>query len=229
MGIRQNSLSQLSALTGNPKYVKAMHKEWWKASDVMYDEDEHLYFRDPHKIFPKKKTKSGKKVFWSRGNGWVLAGLARVLEYLPKNDPMRPRYIKQFKEMSDRLAELQRPDGTWSPSLLDYEEFPYSDSSGTALNCFAMAWGINNKILDEQKFRPVVEKAWAALLEARRDDGLLGYVQGVAHGPADTVYADGNRTYGTGAFLMAAAQLVELAPLNIPAIPELKANVKENK
>ena len=156
----------------------------------------------------------------------MLAGLARVLEYLPKDDPVRPRYEKHMQEMAARLIELQRTDGTWSPSLLDYEEFPYSDSSGTALNCFAMSWGVNHEVLDRKTYLPAIEKAWSALLAARRDDGLLGYVQGVAHGPADTVYADGNRTYGTGAFLMATAQLAELAPLEVPPSPELKAKVK---
>ena len=214
--------AHLSAITGEPKYRNAMHTEWWRASAAMYDESEHLYFRDQGKIFPAKKTQSGKKVFWARGNGWVLGGLARVLAHVPKDDPVRPRYEKQLQEMSAKLAALQRPDGTWSPSLLDYEEFPFSESSGTALNCFAMAWGINHGVLDEKTFRPVVEKAWAALLAAHRPDGLLGYVQGVAHGPA-AVYADGNRTYGTGAFLMAAAQLAQMAPLNLPPAPKLTA------
>lgn len=214
--------AHLSSLTGDPKYRNAMHTEWWRASAVMYDETEHLYFRDAGKIFPKKATQSGKKVFWARGNGWVMGGLARVLAHLPKDDPMRPRYEQQFQQMSARLASLQRPDGTWSASLLDYDEFPFSESSGTALNCFAMAWGINHGLLDEKTYRPVVEKAWAALLAARRPDGLLGYVQSVAHGPAK-VFADGNRTYGTGAFLMAAAQLAKLAPLNLPPAPHLEA------
>ena len=132
--------AQLSVLTGDERYIKAMHTEWWKTSAVLYDEKEHLYFRDRWKIYGRKKTASGKKVFWARGNGWVLGGLARVLKYLPQDDEFRPRYVKQFTDMSHRLAGLQREDGTWSPSLLDYEEFPYSDSSGTALNCFAMAW-----------------------------------------------------------------------------------------
>lgn len=214
--------AHLSAITGDAKYRNVMHTEWWRASALMYDETEHLYFRDAGKIFPRKKTASGKKVFWARGNGWVMGGLVRVLEFVPKDDPVRPRYEQQLRDMSAKLASLQRPDGTWSTSLLDYDEFPFSESSGTAFNCFAMAWGINHGVLDEKTYRPVIEKAWASLLAARRPDGLLGYVQGVAHGPA-AVYADGNRTYGTGAFLMAAAQLAPLAPLHLPPAPSLTA------
>jgi unsaturated rhamnogalacturonyl hydrolase len=218
--------SHLSALTGDAKYREAMHAEWWRTSEVMYDEEEHLFFRDEWKLFPRMKTQSGNKVFWARGNGWVLGGLARVMEYLPKDDPLRPKYEEQFRQMATKLASLQRPDGTWSPSLLDFEEFPYSETSGTALNTFAMAWGINHGLLDEKIFRPVIEKAWAALLAARRPDGMLGYVQAVAHGPGPNVYAENERTYATGAFLMTAAQLVKLAPLNLPPVPTLTAAVK---
>ncbi len=215
--------SHLSAITGEPKYLKAAHKEWWRASALLYDEKEHLYFRDQYKFPPRVKSKNGKKVFWARGNGWVIGGLARFLEYVPKTDPMRPKYEQQFKEMATKLASLQRADGTWSPSLLDYEEFPYSETSGTALNTFAMAWGINHGLLDEKTYRPVVEKAWAALLAARGPEGMLGYVQGVAHGPSGMVFTNASRTYGTGAVLMAAAQLTKLAPLNLPAAPQLTA------
>ncbi len=172
--------ARLSDLTGDPKYLKAMHAEWARASDLLYDSEEHLFFRDA-KHFPRK-TANGKKLFWSRGNGWVMGALARILPSIPQDDPQRPFYIQQFKEMSDKLASIQRPDGTWSPSLLDFEQFPYSETSGTALNCFAIAWGINKGFLDDKTY-------W----------------------------------YGNGAFYMAAVQLAEMAPLNLPAPPVLTA------
>lgn len=216
--------ARLSRITGDPRYVRAMHVEWERTSQKLYDGTEHLFFRDIYKLYPKNKTKDGHKIFWARGNGWVIGGLARTLEYIAADDPLRPRYETQLRDLATRLAALQRPDGTWSPSLLDYDEFPFSETSGTALNCFAIAWGINHGVLDEPTFRPVVEKAWGALLAARRpDNGLLGYVQSVAHGPTGGVYANGSRTYGTGAFLMAAAQLARLAPLHLPPAPTLVA------
>lgn len=212
--------ARLSAMTGDPKYLKAMHVEWQRASDLLYDKEEHLYFRD--KKFITKPSKNGEKMFWARGNGWVMGALARTIPYIPEDDPKRSWYVDQFKEISARLASLQQPDGTWSPSLLDYEAFPYSESTGTALNAFAMAWGINNGILDEKTYRPVVEKAWAALLAALREDGLLGYAQGVGAEPAPVI-TNQQVWYGNGAFLMAATQLAQMAPLNVPEIPPLTA------
>ena len=212
--------ARLSDLTGDPKYLKAMHAEWARISDLLYDKEEHLYYRDAKHL--PRKTKNGRKLFWSRGNGWVMGALARVLPYIPQDDPRRPFYIKQFKEMSAKLASIQRPDGTWSPSLLDYEQFPNSETSGTALNCFAMAWGINNGFLDDATYRPVVEKAWAALLAARNVNGFLGYVQGIGAEPA-RVTASQSTWYGNGAFYMAAAQLAEMAPLNLLVSPVLTA------
>ena len=114
-----------------------------------------------------------------RGNGWVFAGLARTLEHLPQDFPTRPKYTEVFSKMAAKLADLQQTDGTWRPSLLDPEEFPDSESSGTALDCFAFAWGINHGLLNQKKYLPVATKAWAA----RRPDGLLGYVQGVSDRP----------------------------------------------
>ncbi len=212
--------ARLSAITGDPKYLQAMHVEWARTSDLVYDRDEHLFFRD--KKYIERKTKSGQKLFWSRGNGWVMGALARILPYIPENDPLRSRYVDQLRDMSAKLASIQRPDGTWSPSLLDYDQFPYSETSGTALNTFAMAWGINNGVLDEKTYRPVVEKAWAALLAARTGKGFLGYVQGVGSEP-DKVHADQFTWYGNGAFLMAAAQVAQMAPIKLPPAPQLSA------
>ena len=39
-----------------------------------------------------------------------MGALARVLPYIPKDDPKR--VYEQLKEMSASLAKLQRPDGT---------------------------------------------------------------------------------------------------------------------
>jgi len=212
--------ARLSAITKDHKYLDAMDKEWWKTADLLYDKEEHLFYRD--EVFLNKRTKNGKKVFWSRGNGWVFGGLARTLAYVPPDYPSRPRYVTVFKDMAARLASLQQADGTWRPSLLDPGEYPYSETSGTALDCFAFAWGIDNGLLDRATYLPVAAKAWAALMAARRPDGLLGYVQGVGKAPG-AVRANGTELYATGAFLMAACELSKLAPIDVPPAPRLTA------
>jgi rhamnogalacturonyl hydrolase YesR len=211
---------RLSVITHDRKYLDAMDKEWWKTADLLYDKQEHLFYRD--EVFLKGRTKNGIKVFWSRGNGWVFGGLARTLRYMPADYPNRPRYEAIFKEMAAKLANLQQPDGTWRPSLLDPGEYPYSETSGTALDCFAFAWGIEQGLLDRATYLPVAAKAWAALMAARRPDGLLGYVQGVGKAPGN-VMANGTQLYATGAYLMAACELSKLAPVDVPPAPQLTA------
>jgi rhamnogalacturonyl hydrolase YesR len=213
-------LARLSMVTGDRRYRDAMDAEWWKTAARLYDPDEHLFYRDSRFVSGKRMTRNGRKVFWSRGNGWVAAGLARVLTYLPEDDPARRRYLGIYREMIARLATLQRPDGTWSPSLLDPAEFPCSEFSGTALDCYAVAWGVNHGFLDRQTYLPVAARAWAGLLAARRPDSLPGYVQDLGFAPG-YVQRTGARPYATGAFLMAASELAALAaaaPLQVPAV-----------
>lgn len=217
-------LARLSAITGDRKYIDAMDKEWWKVSALLYDKDEHLFFRDWRYV--DKPTKNGKKRFWARGNGWVVMGLIRVLQWMPKDYPTRPAYETQFRDMMGKIASLQSADGSWRTSMLDPEEFPNSEASGTLFFTYAMAWGINNGYLNKEKYMPVIAKAWSALLAMRRPDGLLGYTQGVADNPGQS-FATDTRLYGTGGFLFAAKELKELAPFTLPPPPVLTESVRK--
>jgi rhamnogalacturonyl hydrolase YesR len=193
--------------TGEKKYLDYMDKHWWLTSDYLYDTIEHLYFRDDR--FITQKTAKGCKVFWSRGNGWVLGGLARVIGYLPADYPSRQKYITQFIEMSGKIASIQGADGLWRSSLLDSEEFPTGESSGSAFFCFALAWGINQGILDDTKYRPVVLKAWQALVGNIDENGMLGYVQQIGDSPK-AISKDDWQVYGTGAFLLAGSEVLKM-------------------
>ncbi len=199
---------RLAAATGDPKYIAFMNELYWDAADYLYDTEEDLFFRDKT-YFPMRETKHGEKIFWSRGNGWVMGGIARVLQYLPHSDPHRPRFIRLHQDMSARLLELQEEDGCWRPSLLDPEEFPQPETSGTAFFCFAYAWGINNGTLDREKYLPATLKAWNALVGKVTKDGKLGYVQKVAGGPGEVKPQD-THEYAVGAFLLAGSEIVKL-------------------
>jgi rhamnogalacturonyl hydrolase YesR len=80
----------------------------------LYDPTAHLYYRDTSYIYPARQTPNGKRVFWSRGNGWALAALARILDDLPVTDPARAEYVTTLRQMSAALKAVQRLDGFWS-------------------------------------------------------------------------------------------------------------------
>ena len=58
------------------------------------------------------------------------------------------------------------------------------------------------------------------MLAARTEEGFLGYIQGVGAEPA-RVEAKSWNAYGNGAFLMAASQVAEMAPINLLPAPTL--------
>jgi len=200
------ALAYLSTATGNPAYLDKAVKLWWKTTNYLYDRQQRLYSRDGS--FLNKKEKNGAKVFWSRGNGWVLAGLARVLENMPENDPRRDSLVTLFKDMAARVASLQQRDGSWHASLLDPDSYPIKETSGTGFFCYAILWGINHGLLSKSQYLPVAKKAWMAMVTSVQADGMLGYVQPIGASP-DKVNEQSNEVYGTGAFLLAGAQLYQ--------------------
>ncbi len=201
-----SALAYLSTATGEPKYLDKACKLWWKTKEYLYDRDEHLYSRDGS--FLAKKEKNGKKVFWSRGNGWVLGGIVRVMDNMPKNYPEKKKFISHYKELISKIAGLQQPDGSWHASLLDPQSYPVKETSGTGFYCYAILWGLNNGILKKSEYWPVAQKAWLALTTSVRPDGMLGYVQRIGGSP-DAVTDMSTEIYGTGAFLLAGSQLYQ--------------------
>ena len=201
------SLASLSKVTGNPKYLGKADSLWWKTSAHLYSTSDSLYYRDSR--FFSRKEANGQKVFWSRGNAWVLAGLARIMDNMPSSFQNRSKYVQQFKEMAARIARLQQPDSSWHASLYDPVTFHVKESSATALFCYGLAWGINQGLLPKQQYLPVVQKAWASLLTCLHPDGKLGYVQKVGDKPVSPDYETTN-VYGVGGFLLAGSEIYKM-------------------
>jgi rhamnogalacturonyl hydrolase YesR len=189
--------------TDDTRYLDFAVENWWKTSDYLYDKEEHLYFRDS--AYFTKREANGQKVFWSRGNGWVMGGLVRMLQFLPKDHPSRPRFEEQFRQMSAKLLSLQQRDGMWRSSLLDPKSYPLKETSGTGLITYGLAWGVNNGLLDRARYAPAVTKAWQALVSCVQPDGRLTHVQPVG---ADPQRFDPRSTdaFGVGAFLLAGSE-----------------------
>lgn len=200
-------------LTGEKQYLEAMHKYYTETYNLLFDQEEHLFARDLRYVWKGNakdiKEANGNKVFWSRGNGWVLGGLALVLEHLPADYEHRAFYEDLLKTMAGRLKEIQHEDGLWRTSLLSPESYNHGEVSGSGLYTFAMAWGINNGILDQDEYQPVVEKAWKALRACQNEGGMVGWVQNIGDSPKPAD-ADSWQNYGTGAFLLAGSEMLKL-------------------
>ncbi|MFZ6033889.1 MAG: glycoside hydrolase family 88 protein [Melioribacter sp.] len=201
------SFARMYRVTGDSSYLKYAIDHWWITSDYLYSKEDSLFYRDDR--FFDKKSENGKKIFWCRGNGWVIAGLARMLNIIPKDDPSRPEFENQFKEMAHKLLSLQREHGLWTASLYDPEQLPMGESSGSAFYTYALAWGINNGLLDKAVFEPAVKKAWKALCANVNEWGRLGYVQQVAGDPYP-FYENQWQVYATGAFLLCGKEIITL-------------------
>jgi rhamnogalacturonyl hydrolase YesR len=200
--------ANLSQITGDPKYFDWADREWWTTTDVLYDPTHHLYYRD-NKFFAQR-SHTGKKVFWARGNGWVVGGLIHVLDYLPADHPSRPKYLGLYHDMMHALLKLQNPDGLWRTSLLDPQD-PKGESSGTAFFTYAMAWGINRGLLPAETFKPAVMKAYRALANNIQPTGMMGYIQKIGEAPDNMeTGADSTEVYGSGAFLLAGSEIIRL-------------------
>lgn len=200
--------ARMYAATGEGKYLDYLDQQWSKTYNLLYDHEEHLFFRDA--AFLDRKEPNGKKMFWSRGNGWVMGGIVRVLEYMPKNDQRRAAYVALLKEMAERVKALQDADGLWHSGLLDPQDYPQPEISGSALFTYALAWGIDEQFLDKKTYTPVVEKAWRGMLKHIYADGRLGCIQQTGSAPAH-YRPTASYDYGVGAFLLAGSEVRRMA------------------
>lgn len=203
-------MTKLYKVTGNRQYLEKLHEYFSYASSIMYDSAEKVFYRDAKYVYPKHKSANGKKDFWARGNGWVFAGLAKVLKDLPADDPHREEYISKFKGMAAALKRSQQPDGYWTRSLLDPEHAPGPETSGTAFFTYAFLWGINNGYLNKKEYLPVVAKSWHYLAKtALQEDGKIGYIQPIGERaiPGQVVDKNSTANFGVGAFLLACCEM----------------------
>lgn len=200
---------KMANITGGDKYLAFMDKEFKATYDFLYDKDEHLFYRD-YRFFPEKKLEAnGQKIFWGRGNGWVMGGLVSILKDLPKDSEYRPFYETLFKEMAAKVTSCQDEKGFWHASMLDHESFPNPETSSSSFYCYALTYGINAGLLDEATYKPIVTNAWKALVSCVYNDGKLGWVQPIGEDPKN-VTADMTEVYGVGAFLHAGTEILQL-------------------
>lgn len=202
-------MTKMYKLTGDTKYLRKLYDNILYSDSIMLDTETGLYFRDGRYVYPKHKTEADKKDFWARGDGWVLAGLAKVLQDLPETYVRQPFFVEKFTNLARGVAKLQQPEGYWTRSMMDPQQAPGPETSGTAFFCYGLLWGVNNGYLQKKEFAPVIEKAWKYLTEmALQESGKVGYVQPIGDRaiPGQVINADSQQNFGVGAFLLAACE-----------------------
>lgn len=207
-------LVKLGMTTGNEAYLDANDEYFQECYELLYNKEECLFARDLNYVIKGDSTDryeaNGKRIFWSRGNGWVMGGLVRILNELPADYPKRPFYEKLYKDMAAKIVSVQQEDGLWRASLLDPDSYPGGEVSGSGFFCYALAWGINNNLLDKATYLPLVEKCWIALNHCVNEDGRVGWVQPIGADPRRNFSEDSWEVYGTGAFLLAGSEVIKL-------------------
>lgn len=209
--------AKLTELTGDTAYSERMFDMYMdtKETQGLWNTEDSLWWRDAD-FLPPYTEPNGEDCYWSRGNGWVVAALARVIDILP-NDPHRDVYQADLLKMIEALVPLQREDGFWNVSLHDPNHFGGKETSGTSLFIYGMAWAVNHGLVDEAKYKPVIQKGWNAIAnEAIHENGFIGYMQGTGKEPKDgqpvtyTSVPD-FEDYGLGCLLMSAAEIYKMA------------------
>jgi unsaturated rhamnogalacturonyl hydrolase len=199
------AVSMLGKITGDTRYYDTLSAYWWDVADLLYDSTYHLYYRDAGS---KGSRYNNLPVFWGRGCGWVAAGYARVLAYMPENYAGRAKHEKQFRDFCGAIFKCQGSDGLWRTDLLSPSRYPAPEMSSTAFYCFAFAWGVNNGLLDRDTFALAAKKAWSGMVRYVTASGSLTNVQAEGTGPA----APGNGTtpYAEGGFMLAGCEMYKL-------------------
>ena len=212
--------AQLGVLYNDSRYLERMYEMYMVSKTVLggnglYNPKDNLWWRDKDFVPPYKEP-NGEDCYWSRGNGWVVAALVRILEILPKDAPHRDEYQNTLVQMVEALIPIQRKDGFWNVSLHDPNNFGGKELTGTALFTYGMAWGVNHGVLSKKKYLPVIKKAWNAMSkESVHTNGFLGYVQGTGKQPSDSQPVGYDRIpnfedYGLGCFLLAGSEVYQL-------------------
>lgn len=203
--------ARMGRATGDNRYYEMMDRLYWDSVDFLYSSEDQFFHRNSKAQTEKERTPNGKKVFWGRGNGWVIGGLARMIEFLPEGSDMQAKYIKLFQELSYSLAEYQQEDGLWRSCVNDPAWYPMKETSGSSFFVYALAKGVNEGWLPKEYFMPVVLRGWSGLLSCVTPEGKVGYSQIVAGSPYPARPHD-SKNYTTGAFILAATEMLRIKP-----------------
>jgi unsaturated rhamnogalacturonyl hydrolase len=218
-------LARLGAVTGDPKYFHKMFANWnasmmqpqrnatrsTHGSYGLFNFSDRLFMRDDRGLWHNG--------YWGRGQGWAMLGLVDAIRFGDGAavsggiaDPYRAHYIEVFQRFAARLVELQGEDGAWRSSMLEADQFPTPDTTGTACFTQGLSFGVNAGLLAPSTFGPAARRAWAWLSRvALRPSGKVGFCQPAGAHPIEGNFSNSTSDFCVGMFLGAAAEVSRMA------------------
>ena len=233
-----NTYTLLSLQTGDKKYVEQAFEGYTYWKEELYNGTYNLWWRDSSQKGLKTNsvdadTNEKFPVFWSRGNAWVLAALAKQLLYLDENEfpEIYAAYRNDYSELAESIAKYQRGDGTWNASIVDETYYGGKESTGTMGYIYAYCVGLRLGVLDSDVYYPVVKKAWNGIVEnCIFESGQVGYMQTTGYQPQnykdEATSKNNTHEFGMGLFLLACSGMMsicedyEIPSVIVPADPQ---------
>lgn len=150
------------------------------------------------------------RVFWLRGQGWVLASGVEAWAALPAAHPLRGELGERLRRLARALIARQAPSGLFHTLVTRPDT--YLETAGSALVIAALAHGARVALLDAGA-RRAAEHGMRGLLAIVERDGARHVIPGTSLGtnPWPALYAHvptaSQVSYGVGAWLLAACEL----------------------
>lgn len=129
----------------------------------LMDKDDNLWY---HSYWVKQKTHyPRRKLYWGRGNGWIVTSLPIILEYAGSDNPFRTETVEILKNTSEALLKYQREDGAYE-TVFNKVGKTYRELSATALIAGGWFSGIRQGILEKEKYLAPAIKAYDACINS---------------------------------------------------------------
>jgi len=135
----------------------------------LQDHNEKLFY---HSYWTKRKhTYPKKKIFWGRGNGWVIAAMPMLLDHIDAGKE-KDLALKILQETSEALLKYQREDGFFE-TVLNKPGKTYIESSATALIASGWLHGVRKGYLDVSYKERAIKSLKAVVNQLEIKDNLL--------------------------------------------------------
>ncbi|NCA66982.1 MAG: hypothetical protein EOM87_02845 [Clostridia bacterium] len=110
----------------------------------------HSYWVKQHTHYPRRK------LYWGRGNGWVIASFPMIYESIGKDHPLAKEIAEIYQSTSAALLNYQRSDGAFE-TVFNKVGKTYRELSATALIAGGWLHGIRLGILDKSYLKPALK------------------------------------------------------------------------